>query len=96
VTFTSTHRLDAGNRRATGKPISRPKMERVTVSNSTKSKFPELLQLKLPRGTNTALDELASKLHRSKSEIVRQAIMRYRAKSPSSARERGLRMRGKK
>ena len=41
-----------------------------------KSKFPELMQLKLPRGTNVALDELASKLHRSKSEIVRQAILR--------------------
>jgi predicted transcriptional regulator len=46
------------------------------MSNSTQSKFPELLQLKLPRGTNAALDELASELHRRKSEIVRQAILR--------------------
>ena len=41
-----------------------------------KSRFPELIQLRLLRGTNAALDELASKLHRSKSEIVRQAILR--------------------
>ena len=41
-----------------------------------KSRFPELIQLRLPRGINAALDELASKLHRSKSEIVRQAILR--------------------
>jgi predicted transcriptional regulator len=48
------------------------------MSNSTKSKFPGPLQLKLPRGTNVALDELASNLHRRKSEIVRQAIPRDR------------------
>ena len=46
------------------------------MSNSTQGKFPELLQLKLPRGTHVVLDELASKLHRSKSEIVSQAILR--------------------
>jgi predicted transcriptional regulator len=44
--------------------------------NPARSKFPEPLQLKLPRDTNAALDELASKLYRSKSEIVRQAILR--------------------
>jgi hypothetical protein len=36
------------------------------MSLPVKSRFAELLQLRLPRGTNTALDELASKLHRSK------------------------------
>ena len=36
------------------------------MSNSTKSRF----------GNNAALDELASRLHRSMSEIVRQAILR--------------------
>ena len=75
VTFTS---LQLGTRATEGQhePISRPKW-RVTVSdNPAKSKFPELMQLRLPRGTNAALDELASKLHRSKSEIVRQAILR--------------------
>jgi predicted transcriptional regulator len=46
------------------------------VSDSIKSRFPELLQLRLPRGTNTVLDELASREHRSKSEVVRQAILR--------------------
>ena len=42
-------------------------MERVTVSDSPKSKF------ELPRGTNAALDELAKRHHRTKSELVRQA-----------------------
>ena len=46
------------------------------MSNSTQSKFPELLQLKLPRGTNAALDEFASGFHRSKSDIARLAILR--------------------
>ena len=38
------------------------------MSKPTKSKFPKLLQLKLPRGTDAALDE--------RSEIARQAILR--------------------
>lgn len=42
-----------------------------------KNRFPELLQLRLPRGTNAALDELASKCHRNKSEqLARRAILR--------------------
>ena len=41
-----------------------------------KSRFPELLQLRLPCGAKAALDELASKCHRTKSELVRQAILR--------------------
>jgi hypothetical protein len=50
--------------------------ERFKVSETSRIKFPELLQLRLPRGTNAALDELANRLHRSKSELVRQAILR--------------------
>ena len=50
------------NRRATESPLA-PKKESVTMSNSTQSEFPELLQLKLPRGTDAALDELASRRH---------------------------------
>jgi len=62
---------------ATNEPIWRLDIiAEVTVSNSTQSKFPELLQLKLPRGTNAALDELANKHQRTKSELVRQAILR--------------------
>ena len=41
-----------------------------------KSKFPELLQLKLPCGAKAALDQLANKHHRTKSELARQAILR--------------------
>ena len=40
-----------------------------------KSRFPELLQLMLPAGTNEALDELASNQHRTKSEVVRQGCL---------------------
>ena len=45
------------------------------MSETPKIKFPELLQLKLPRGTNAALDELAKRQHRTKSEFARQAIL---------------------
>ena len=47
------------------------KSRRVTVPEN---QVPKLLQLKLPRSTNAALDGLASKHHRTKSELVRQAI----------------------
>ena len=46
------------------------------MSDTPKSRFPELQQLRLPRGTNAVLDELASREHRCKSEVVRQAILR--------------------
>jgi hypothetical protein len=45
------------------------------MSETPKIKFPELLQLKLPRGTNAALDELAKRQHRTKSDIARQALL---------------------
>ena len=51
-----------------------------------KSRFPELMQLRLPRGTNAALDELASKCHRTKSELVRQAILREVASGGTASR----------
>ena len=38
--------------------------------------FPERLHLVAPRGISAALDELASRQHRTKSEIVRQVILR--------------------
>jgi hypothetical protein len=62
----------------------------VTVSNSTQSKFPELLQLKLPRGTNAALDDLASELHRSKIAIARQAILREVASGGDDTVSQGI------
>jgi hypothetical protein len=46
------------------------------VSNPLESRFPELLQLRLPRGSNAALNKLATKHHQTKSELVRQAILR--------------------
>lgn len=60
------------------------------MSKSPKSKFPELLQLKLPRGANAALDELATKCHRTKSELVRQAILREVAQAHH--RREGMRL----
>jgi Ribbon-helix-helix protein, copG family len=45
------------------------------MSENPKIKFPELPQLKLPRGTNAALDELAKRQHRTKSELARQAVL---------------------
>lgn len=52
-----------------------------------KSRFPEFMYLRLPRGTNAALDELASKCHRTKSELVRQAILRKVAQKAHHQRE---------
>jgi predicted transcriptional regulator len=46
-----------------------------------------MLQLRLPRNTNAALDELASKYHRTKSELVRQVLLREVASSGLSIDE---------
>jgi predicted transcriptional regulator len=42
----------------------------------TNSRFPEQLQVQAPAGFNAALDRLADKLHQTKSQTARQAILR--------------------
>ena len=39
-----------------------------------KSRFPELLRLRVPAGASDALDELARRQHRTRSEVVRTAV----------------------
>jgi hypothetical protein len=51
-------------------------LEVETVSASTNGRFPEQVQFVAPRGINAALDRLADKLHRTKSELARQAVLR--------------------
>jgi hypothetical protein len=46
------------------------------MSVSTKGRFPELLQVAVPRGTLRALDRLATRVHSTRSEVARQPIMR--------------------
>lgn len=45
------------------------------MTEITRSRFPELLQIKLPAGVNKALDRLATAQHRTKSEVVRRAVL---------------------
>jgi predicted transcriptional regulator len=45
------------------------------VSASTNCRFPEQVQFVAPRGINAALDRLADRLHRTKSELARQAVL---------------------
>lgn len=44
-------------------------------AETTRSRFPELLQLRLPDGITGQLDEIAAQTHRTRSEVVRQTLL---------------------
>jgi hypothetical protein len=46
------------------------------MAEDTERMFCERLALMAPRGTNAALAVLASKQHRTKTEVARQAILK--------------------
>ena len=46
------------------------------MDSYNQGRFPEILHLQTPRGTNRALHQLASKRHQTKSECVRRVLLR--------------------
>jgi predicted transcriptional regulator len=46
------------------------------MADQHRSRFPAVLRLRLPEGVNEALDALANQRRQTRSEVVRQVLLR--------------------